>query len=147
MGPLFDYCNKPSLGPWTCSPGTVPPTSCRYINSDAIIGVCAFSQSSLGFAAASLSYSFYLCHFPLCLYSFSLCFYLFLPLSQLLSYLSTSFFCVFILFFLLLTGLHLFGLSFNSVALPFRVSFFPSRPGILTPPLTCLFFLASSSVC
>lgn len=67
MGPLFDYCNKPSLGPWTHSPGTVPPTSCRYINSGAIIGVCAFSQSSLGSAAASLSYSFYLCYFPLCL--------------------------------------------------------------------------------
>lgn len=69
MGPLFGYCNKPSLGPWTRSRGTVPPSSCRYINSGAIIGVCAFSQSPLGPAAASLSYSFYLCYFPLCLSS------------------------------------------------------------------------------
>lgn len=65
MAPLFGYCNKPSLGPWTRSPGTVPPSSCRYINSGAIIGVCAFSQSPLGPAAAPLSYSFYLCRFPL----------------------------------------------------------------------------------
>lgn len=63
MAPLFGYCNKPSLGPWTRSPGTVPPSSCRYINSGAIIGLCAFSQSPLGPAAAPLSYSFCLCRF------------------------------------------------------------------------------------
>lgn len=156
MGPLFDYCNKPSLGPWTHSPGTVPPTSCRYINSGAIIGVCAFSELSgirgglfellflsLLFSALSPSYLYRF-------YSFSLCFCLFLPLPRFfLSYLSTfllSLSSVFILFFLLLIGLHLFGSPFNSVILPFCISFFSSRLRILTPPLTCLFSLVSSSV-
>lgn len=65
MGPVFGYRDNPSLGPWTRSPGTVPPSSCRYINSGAIIGVCAFSQSPLGPAAAPLSYSFCLSRFQL----------------------------------------------------------------------------------
>ena len=86
---VFGYCNKPSLGPWTRSPGTVPPSSCRYINSGAIIGVCAFSQSPLGPAAAPLSYSFYLCRFPLRL-PLALSFLLFLSLCPLSLSLSLS---------------------------------------------------------
>lgn len=95
---------------------------------------------SLLFSALSLSYLYRF-------YSLSLRFHLFLPLPRLLSYLFASFSSVFILFFLPLIGLHLFGSPFNSTALPFRVPFFPPRPRILTPPLTCLFSLASSSVC
>lgn len=151
MGPLFGYCNKPSLGPWTRSPGTVPPSSCRYINSGAIIGVCAFSQSPLGPAAVPLSYSFYLCRFPLRLaltlsFLLSLSFSLYIagPLSSCRPYPTTTSFPL------------SSSSSSTSTSLdhpltlppyPFTYPFSTSLP-ILTPPLRLVCFpFASSSVC
>lgn len=57
-----EYC--PMSRPWVGGPfqprDRSPPSSCRYINSGAIIGVCAFSQGPLDPTAAPLSYSFHL---------------------------------------------------------------------------------------
>ena len=133
--------------PWVGGPfqprDRSPPSSCRYINSGAIIGVCAFSQGPLDPAAAPLSYSFRLSRS---------CLSLLTPLS--------------------IPAYPLPPSSPQPSLLPPPPSPSPPPPppppppspsplssprspplhsllltGYATPPLSCLFFLASSSVC